>query len=109
MITIKSWAKAAGINDAKEQTLSSYTLTLMVLHFLQAGTRPPVLPSLQAVYPSMFMGMACAQSVSFFPELPTKYQSSNKQSLGEKLRCRNYLSGFVLPSYLLGLPFSRQL
>ena len=86
VITIKSWAKAAGINEAKEQTLSSYTLTLMVLHFLQAATQPPVLPSLQALYPSTFMGLSCAQSVSFFHDLPTKYQSNNKQSLGNHLR-----------------------
>jgi poly(A) RNA polymerase GLD2 len=37
VLVIKSWAKQAEINDARNQTLSSYTLTLMVLHFLQAS------------------------------------------------------------------------
>ncbi|KAM3960422.1 poly(A) RNA polymerase gld-2 homolog A [Aphomia sociella] len=40
----KLWARAHNINDARQRTLSSYSLTLMVIHFLQCGTSPPVLP-----------------------------------------------------------------
>ncbi|XP_047532411.1 poly(A) RNA polymerase gld-2 homolog A-like isoform X1 [Vanessa atalanta] len=40
----KLWARAHRINDARRRTLSSYALTLMVLHFLQCGTSPAVLP-----------------------------------------------------------------
>ncbi|XP_052748030.1 poly(A) RNA polymerase gld-2 homolog B-like isoform X4 [Galleria mellonella] len=40
----KLWARAHDINDARRRTLSSYSLTLMVIHFLQCGTSPPVLP-----------------------------------------------------------------
>ncbi|XP_063539635.1 poly(A) RNA polymerase gld-2 homolog A-like [Cydia strobilella] len=40
----KLWAQAHDINDARHCTLSSYSLTLMVIHFLQCGTSPPVLP-----------------------------------------------------------------
>ncbi|XP_049871654.1 poly(A) RNA polymerase gld-2 homolog A-like [Pectinophora gossypiella] len=40
----KLWAQAHNINDARRRTLSSYSLTLMVIHFLQCGTRPAVLP-----------------------------------------------------------------
>ncbi|CAH2049002.1 unnamed protein product, partial [Iphiclides podalirius] len=40
----KLWARAHRINDARRRTLSSYALTLMVIHFLQCGTSPPVLP-----------------------------------------------------------------
>ncbi|XP_052742358.1 poly(A) RNA polymerase gld-2 homolog A [Bicyclus anynana] len=40
----KLWARAHRINDARRRTLSSYALTLMVVHFLQCGVSPPVLP-----------------------------------------------------------------
>ncbi|XP_041981044.1 poly(A) RNA polymerase gld-2 homolog A-like [Aricia agestis] len=40
----KLWARAHHINDARNRTLSSYALTLMVLHYLQCGTSPAVLP-----------------------------------------------------------------
>ena len=35
-MTVKRWAKARSINDASQGTLSSYSLMLMVLHFLQS-------------------------------------------------------------------------
>ncbi|XP_075979319.1 poly(A) RNA polymerase gld-2 homolog A-like [Anticarsia gemmatalis] len=40
----KLWAQAHDINDARHRTLSSYSLTLMVIHFLQCGTSPAILP-----------------------------------------------------------------
>ncbi|XP_050679392.1 poly(A) RNA polymerase gld-2 homolog A-like [Leptidea sinapis] len=40
----KLWARAHHINDARRRTLSSYALTLMVVHFLQCGTSPAILP-----------------------------------------------------------------
>ncbi|KAF4710863.1 hypothetical protein FOZ63_005673, partial [Perkinsus olseni] len=45
-IAVKYWCKARGINDRSRGTLSSFSLILMMIHFLQR--RPaPVLPSLQ--------------------------------------------------------------
>lgn len=41
---MKLWAQAHNINDARQRTLSSYSLTLMVIHFLQCGAVPAVLP-----------------------------------------------------------------
>ena len=43
---IKHWANARGINDRSRGTLSSFSLLLMLIHFLQRRT-PPILPSLQ--------------------------------------------------------------
>ena len=49
---IKKWAKFQNINSAKDRTISSYALTLMVLHYLQYGIKGhPVVPSLQKLYP----------------------------------------------------------
>lgn len=35
VMLVKKWAKTHGINDASQGTLSSYALTLMVIHYLQ--------------------------------------------------------------------------
>ncbi|KAI0987736.1 hypothetical protein GJ496_009938 [Pomphorhynchus laevis] len=45
-IVIKLWAKSNKINDASQQTLSSYSLIMMTLHFLQYACNPPVIPVL---------------------------------------------------------------
>jgi hypothetical protein len=101
VIFIKSWAKLAGINDAKDQTLSSYTLTLMVVHYLQAGVEPPVLPSLQNLYPSTFGSYASFAQFSFLRDLPS-YQSQNTMSLGtgstiERVVCKK--KKFILKQF----------
>ena len=84
VINIKTWAKNAGINDAKYSTISSYTLTLMIIHFLQHGTRPNILPSLSQLHPQMFHGNSNIFKLNFFNDLP-KFASRNEQSLGELL------------------------
>ena len=45
-MAIKHWAKSRGINDRSRGTLSSFSLLLMLIHFLQHRS-PPILPSLQ--------------------------------------------------------------
>eukprot|EP00930_Biecheleria_cincta_P097982 TRINITY_DN89666_c0_g1_i1.p1 TRINITY_DN89666_c0_g1~~TRINITY_DN89666_c0_g1_i1.p1 ORF type:complete len:480 (-),score=72.11 TRINITY_DN89666_c0_g1_i1:77-1333(-) len=45
---VKTWAAARGINDRSRGTISSFTLALMLIHFLQRRD-PPVLPSLQDI------------------------------------------------------------
>ncbi|XP_030028326.2 poly(A) RNA polymerase gld-2 homolog B [Manduca sexta] len=62
---MKLWAQAHNINDARQRTLSSYSLTLMVIHFLQTGAVPAVLPRAQ-------------ESAAAAPRAPL-----NKATLGE--------------------------
>lgn len=45
-ITIKSWANFNQINNAYQKTVSSYTLILMLIHYLQVDCSPPILPCL---------------------------------------------------------------
>jgi len=52
--TIKEWAKRRGINNANHSSLTSYSLVLMALHYLQCGVSPAILPSLQNHYPDRF-------------------------------------------------------
>uniref|UniRef100_A0A8C6VW35 polynucleotide adenylyltransferase n=1 Tax=Nothobranchius furzeri TaxID=105023 RepID=A0A8C6VW35_NOTFU len=70
ILVVKKWARHHKINDASKGTLSSYTLVLMVLHYLQI-LNEPVLPSLQRDHP--------VKSSSYVPS----YSSRNESSLGE--------------------------
>ncbi|KAA8592323.1 hypothetical protein FQN60_017778 [Etheostoma spectabile] len=68
ILVVKKWARHNQINDASKGTLSSYTLVLMVLHYLQT-LKEPVLPSLQRDYPSnisSFLYPASSSLVSCF-------------------------------------------
>ena len=47
IMAIKRWASLRGINSPTNATLTSYAWTLLVIHFLQCGCVPPVLPNLQ--------------------------------------------------------------
>jgi len=49
VLLVKYWAKIRGVTGAKENHLSSYALTLMVIYYLQVCPSRPVLPSLQQV------------------------------------------------------------
>ncbi len=86
MIVVKRWAKNAGINDAKFSTLSSYTLTLMVLHYLQVGVGPqPVIPCLNQLYPRLFHPESNVFALPFKPEKLPQFSSFNRWTLGELL------------------------
>ena len=81
---LKFWAQQSGIKDAKSNTLSSYCLTLMVIHYLQCGTSPPVVPSLQLVHPGVF-NLDSNVFELFEKNIPRFNSSENKQSLGALL------------------------
>lgn len=49
---VKEWAKRRDINDANRSSFTSYSLVLMVIHYLQCEAR--ILPSLQEKYPKVF-------------------------------------------------------
>ena len=81
VLAVKKWARDCQINDASDNTLSSYALTLMVVWYLQAGVSPPVLPCLQETHPAMFPPESRAGSLTFLP--PHCPQSTNTQSLAQ--------------------------
>ncbi|XP_037036514.1 GATA zinc finger domain-containing protein 14-like isoform X2 [Bradysia coprophila] len=81
-LVVKIWAQYHGINNAKEMTISSYSLVLMVIHFLQCAVSPPVLPCLHDLYPSKFQKQQEIKSIDMHEDLAPWF-SQNKQSLGE--------------------------
>ncbi|XP_055475161.1 poly(A) RNA polymerase GLD2 isoform X1 [Psammomys obesus] len=84
VLVIKKWASHHEINDASRGTLSSYSLVLMVLHYLQ--TLPePILPSLQKIYPESFSTSVQLHLVHHAPCSVPPYLSKNESSLGDLL------------------------
>ena len=75
VLNIKFWAQQAEINDAKNYTLSSYTLTLMILHYLQCGPQPPVITSLHKRQGYIYSRLT--------RDCVTKFHTTQKNSINE--------------------------
>ena len=111
VLTIKEWAKSADINEARFSTLSSYCLTLMVIHFLQVGLAEPVVPNLHDLHPQIFHPESDIFDLPFTCDIEPNYQSKNKMSLG-KLHFKILLTtAFKIRNILINLhcrnlPFS---
>lgn len=84
VLIVKLWASWQDINDAKKMTVSSYSLSLMVIHYLQCGVNPPILPCLHDMYKDKFSPHSDINHIDLHEEL-APYMSANKQSLGELL------------------------
>jgi len=83
MLFIKKWARYHDINDASKKTISSYSFSLMCVHFLQAGVKPAVLPCLQKTNPNMFSAHSDVRHLSLTMEELVQYKSQNTATLGE--------------------------
>lgn len=81
-IAIKAWAHRNNIKNAYQKTISSYTLVLMLIHYLQVGCSPPCLPCLHKLMPNNFQVDSDVKKLSLNEETP-EYRSKNEQSLGE--------------------------
>ncbi|XP_055021396.1 poly(A) RNA polymerase GLD2 isoform X2 [Boleophthalmus pectinirostris] len=82
LLVIKKWARHCEINDASKGTLSSYTLALMALNYLQI-LKPCVLPSLQRDHPACFDPLLELDMVPDGSRRVPHYRSKNKSSLGD--------------------------
>ena len=82
VMAVKWWAKKNDINEPRYQTLSSYTLTLMLIHFLQCGVSPPVLPCLQEKHSEIFNARSDIVDMDYDDKNILSFTSENKQSVG---------------------------
>ncbi|EGT30688.1 hypothetical protein CAEBREN_25845 [Caenorhabditis brenneri] len=48
---IKHWAAETGVEDSRNERLNSFSVCLLLIHYLQSGVTPAVLPNLQAIFP----------------------------------------------------------
>ena len=119
VLTIKEWAKSADINEARFSTLSSYCLTLMVIHFLQVGLAEPVVPNLHELHPQIFHPESDIFDLPFTCDIEPNYQSKNRMSLGklhfkilltttlsQKSLNRLEIRNILINLYCRNLPFS---
>ncbi|CAD5210232.1 unnamed protein product [Bursaphelenchus xylophilus] len=84
---VKGWAKKRGINDANQSSLTSYSLVMMVIHYLQCGVSPAVIPSLQQLFPDRFGNKIDVRSLNVTLPLDSMdwQHGRNMMSLGELL------------------------
>ncbi|KAL3090007.1 hypothetical protein niasHS_006459 [Heterodera schachtii] len=90
VMVVKEWAKRHGINDSACSSFTSYSLVLMVIHYLQCGAQPPVLPNLQQMYPKRFSVRADVRTLNVslpFEPIPTAmgWQFKDDATLSELL------------------------
>jgi poly(A) RNA polymerase GLD2 len=83
VLTIKTWAKFHNINDASQKTLSSYSLTLMCLFYLQGIAKPSVVPVWQAILPDRFDTDQPVSQLKRNDEPKLIWKSENRQTIGE--------------------------
>ncbi|CAF0948093.1 unnamed protein product [Adineta ricciae] len=83
VLTLKTWAKFHNINDASQKTLSSYSITLMCIFFLQSVVKPAVLPVWQALLPDRFDVNIPVSQLKRNDEPKLIWKSENHQTIGE--------------------------
>lgn len=81
VLAVKLWARENGINSAHHGTLASYSLTLMVIQYLQE-TNPPVVPCYQGLAPFRFNTTDDFKTYTLHEDWPV-FHSNNKMSLGQ--------------------------
>uniref|UniRef100_A0A1I7UXM3 polynucleotide adenylyltransferase n=1 Tax=Caenorhabditis tropicalis TaxID=1561998 RepID=A0A1I7UXM3_9PELO len=91
---VKEWAKRKGINDANKSSFTSYSLVLMVIHFLQCGTPAKVLPNLQQSYPTRFSNKVDVRTLNVTTALE-QVPDEIDPSLSEKTTLGELLIGFL--------------
>ncbi|GBM87645.1 Poly(A) RNA polymerase gld-2 A [Araneus ventricosus] len=82
VVLVKLWARCHSINDAKNNSLSSYSIVLMVIHYLQYRCRPPVLPCLQEIQPDKYLPHTDIRKLKLREDLPD-FISENHEDLGD--------------------------
>ncbi|CAI2292562.1 unnamed protein product [Caenorhabditis sp. 36 PRJEB53466] len=84
-LLVKHWAMVAGVNNSQEGYLNSYSLILLVIHFLQCGVQPALLPNLQHIFPQKFDNKIPLEELLLFGDIAKQMPSypSNTSSLGE--------------------------
>lgn len=106
VLVTKLWAQYHNINNAKNMTISSYSLVLMVIHFLQCAVSPPVLPCLHELYPDKFHFLHRTNDFGCVDmnETIAPFDSQNNQTLGQLfLEFLQYYSNFNYSQFAISI------
>ncbi|XP_008555872.1 poly(A) RNA polymerase GLD2 isoform X2 [Microplitis demolitor] len=113
VLVVKLWAQKQDINDAKNMTISSYSLVLMVIHFLQCGVSPPVLPCLQNLYGDKFSPNSDIHTIDINEDMhiPSKLLGElNHQPLGQLFyEFFKYYVNFDFDKYAVSVRLAKQI
>lgn len=92
---MKEWARENHVCSAIDKTISSYSWTLMVIHYLQVCD-PPVLPSLQKLIPRRYDSRTSVkQTITNWRRYPIKWHSNNTSNLRQLLKGLFRYYGYV--------------
>uniref|UniRef100_A0A914P7N8 PAP-associated domain-containing protein n=1 Tax=Panagrolaimus davidi TaxID=227884 RepID=A0A914P7N8_9BILA len=97
-LVIHHFGLNAGINSAKDGTLNSYSLVLLVIHYLQCACQPPILPNLQEACPDIFNAQVPIENLRFFKN-EYSFKTDNHAD------CTALLMGFF--AYYAGFKFDK--
>uniref|UniRef100_A0A182PK57 PAP-associated domain-containing protein n=1 Tax=Anopheles epiroticus TaxID=199890 RepID=A0A182PK57_9DIPT len=101
VLVIKLWAQHHNLNDPINSTMSSYSLVLMVLNFLQCGVTPAVIPCLHRIYPEKFCKKTFSNNLL---ERIAPHRSENGDSLGTLLvKFFRYYADFDYANYAISV------
>ncbi|GMR30187.1 hypothetical protein PMAYCL1PPCAC_00383, partial [Pristionchus mayeri] len=106
-LIVKEWASNQMINRPLDGTFNNYSFNLMVLHYLQCGVVPAILPNLQVGQCFRFLSSNNSQYFSTFIRICSDYNSGgilNEQSVGEILiGFFQYFSKFEFEKYAISI------
>ncbi|CAB3410713.1 unnamed protein product [Caenorhabditis bovis] len=105
-LVVKHWAIRNEIGDAQYGTFNSYSLILLVIHYLQCGVRPAVLPNLQHIFPEKFDRKLSLENLVLFGNIIDKLpdRPPNTWSLGElTIGFFNYYARFPFNKYAISI------
>uniref|UniRef100_A0A182JZN6 PAP-associated domain-containing protein n=1 Tax=Anopheles christyi TaxID=43041 RepID=A0A182JZN6_9DIPT len=105
VLVIKLWAQHHNLNDPINSTMSSYSLVLMVINFLQCGVSPAVIPCLHRIFPEKF----CMKNfTNNLLERIAPHRSDNMDTLGELLlKFFKYYAEFDYANYAISIRMGR--
>uniref|UniRef100_A0A182HJH5 Uncharacterized protein n=1 Tax=Anopheles arabiensis TaxID=7173 RepID=A0A182HJH5_ANOAR len=105
VLVIKLWAQHHNLNDPIHSTLSSYSLVLMVLNFLQCGVTPAVIPCLHRIFPEKFCKKNFTNNLL---ERIAPHRSDNSDTLGQLLlKFFKYYAEFDYANYAISIRMGR--
>lgn len=106
-LLIKHWAIVQDINSAQSGSFNSYSLILMVLHYMQCVCQPPILPNLLELYPDQFNNTVKVEDLQWNMPLTFSKQENREELTAILLGFFDYYAGFDFKKYGISIRHAR--